>query len=315
MSAKPTDPAAASEPLVAPAYPDPIVDVLGRIKDQLGALSRAERKVATTVLADVPRAAEESIAKLALRAEVSEPTVTRFCRAIGCKGLREFKLKLAQSLVVGEIYLDAEGDPSPKEADLPAYWTPVLADAHGAVREVERQISPAAIEAAALAVAGARQVVTFGLGGSAAILAEEARFRLFRYGVNVSCCPEPYFMRMKAATLAPNDVVLAISGSGKTVELIEAVGLARDYGATTIAITPRATPLAEAVDHPLAVSVAETRDTLTPTSVRYAYLAVIDLLSAATGYTLGPRARESLRRIKYAALRHRAGNVLEPLGD
>ena len=315
MSAKPTDPAAESEPLAAPAYPDPTVDVLGRIKDQMGALSPAERKVGTTVLADVPRAAEESIAKLARRAEVSEPTVTRFCRAIGCKGLREFKLKLAQSLVVGEIYLDAEGEPSPMEEDLPAYWTPVLADAHGAVREVERQISPAAIEAAALAVAGARQVVTFGLGGSAAILAEEARFRLFRYGVNVSCCPEPYFMRMKSATLAPNDVVLAISGSGKTVELIEAVGLARDYGATTIAITPRGTPLAEAVDHSLAVSVAETRDTLTPTSVRYAYLAVIDLLSAATGYTLGPRARESLRRIKYAALRHRAGDVLEPLGD
>lgn len=294
---------------------DATFDILGRIKDQLGELSPAERKVGATVLADVSRAAEESIAKLARRAEVSEPTVTRFCRAIGCKGLREFKFKLAQSLVVGEIYLDAEGEPVAGDTDLPAYWNPVLTDAHGALREVERQISPGAIQAAADAVAQARQVVTFGLGGSAAILAEEARFRLFRYGVNVSCCPEAYFMRMKAATLAPKDVVLAISGSGKTVELIEAVGLARDYGATTIAIAPRATPLAEAVDLPLAVSVAETRDTLTPTSLRYAYLVVVDLLSAATGYAMGPQARESLRRIKYAALRHRAGNVMEPLGD
>lgn len=299
----------------APAESDGTFDVLGRIKDQLGALSPAERKVGATVLADVSRAAEESIAKLARRAEVSEPTVTRFCRAIGCNGLREFKFRLAQSLVVGEIYLDAEGVPVHDDADVPAFWTPVLTDAHNAVREVERQISPDAILVAAEAIANARQVVTFGLGGSAAILAEEARFRLFRYGVNISCCPEAYFMRMTAATLAPNDVVLAISGSGKTAELIEAVGLARDYGATTIAIAPKATPLAEAVDLPLAVSVAETRDTLTPTSLRYAYLVAIDLLSAATGYKMGPRARESLRRIKYAALRHRASNVLEPLGD
>ncbi|WP_233416817.1 MurR/RpiR family transcriptional regulator [Halovulum marinum] len=315
MSAPATDPEAANVRPPDAARRDRIFDVLGRIKDQLGSLSPAERKVGATVLADVPRAAEESIAKLARRAEVSEPTVTRFCRAIGCKGLREFKLKLAQSLVVGEIYLNAEAEPSPPDADIPGYWKPVLGDAHGALREVERQISPAAIRTAAQAIAGARQVVTFGLGGSAAILAEEARFRLFRYGVNVSCCPEAYFMRMKAATLGPEDVVIAFSGSGRTVELIEAVGLSRDYGATTIAVTATATPLAEAVDHPLTVSVAETRDTLTPTSVRYAYLAVTDLLSAATGYALGPKARESLRRIKYTALRHRAGDVLEPLGD
>ncbi|MBD3678533.1 MAG: MurR/RpiR family transcriptional regulator [Rhodobacteraceae bacterium] len=315
MSPKPTVQTAAPAPRKLPAQSDPIVDVLGRIKDHLGTLSPAERKVGATVLADVPRAAEESIGEIARRAEVSEPTVTRFCRAIGCKGVRELKLKLAQSLVVGDIYLAAEGEPGPADAKLPKYWNPVLADAHSALREVERQISPEMIQAAAQSVANARQVVTFGLGGSAAILAEEARFRLFRYGVNVSCCPEAYFMRMKAATLAPNDVVLAISGSGKTVELIEAVGLARDYGATTIAVAPRASPLAEAVDYPLAISVAETRDTLTPTAVRYAYLAVIDLISAATGYSLGPSARESLRRIKYAALRHRAGDVLEPLGD
>ena len=291
MSAPATDPEAANVRPPDAARRDRIFDVLGRIKDQLGSLSPAERKVGATVLADVPRAAEESIAKLARRAEVSEPTVTRFCRAIGCKGLREFKLKLAQSLVVGEIYLNAEAEPSPPDADIPGYWKPVLGDAHGALREVERQISPAAIRTAALAIAGARQVVTFGLGGSAAILAEEA------------------------PTLGPEDVVIAFSGSGRTVELIEAVGLSRDYGATTIAVTATATPLAEAVDHPLTVSVAETRDTLTPTSVRYAYLAVTDLLSAATGYALGPKARESLRRIKYTALRHRAGDVLEPLGD
>ncbi len=309
------EPARSVAPLQGARPHGQIIDILGRIKDQLNSLSPAERKVGAAVLTDVSRAVEDSIASLAQRAGVSEPSVTRFCRAIGCQGVRDFKLKLAQSLVVGELYLNADAAPTATDSDAPAYWNPILSDARGALREVERQLSPAAVQAAAEAVAGARQVVTFGLGGSAAILAEEAQYRLFRYGVNVACCPEAYFMRMTAATLGPEDVVLAISASGKTAELIEAVCLARGYGATTIAITAMASPLADAVDHPLTVAVAETQDTLTPTSVRFAYLAVIDLLSAATGYTLGPKARENLRRIKYVSLNHRSGNILEPLGD
>lgn len=295
--------------------PGQVFDVLGRLKDRLHKLSPAERKVGAAVLSDVRRAVDESIASLAQRAGVSEPSVTRFCRAIGCLGVRDFKVKLAQSLVVGELYLNADAAPEAPGTDAPPYWNPVLSDARGAIREVEMQLSPGAVQAAAEAVAQARQVVTFGLGGSAAILAEEAQFRLFRYGVNVACCPEAYFMRMTAATLGSDAVVIAISASGRTAELIEAVKLARGYGATTIAITATASPLAAAVDHPLCVTIAETQDTLTPTSARFAYLAVVDLLSAATGYALGPKARESLRRIKYTALTHRAGNVLEPLGD
>ncbi|MGQ7846399.1 MurR/RpiR family transcriptional regulator [Granulosicoccus sp. 3-233] len=292
-----------------------IIDILGRIKDQMALLSPAERKVGAAVLADVPRAVDDNIASLAQRAGVSEPSVTRFCRAIGCMGVRDFKLKLAQSLVVGESYLNPELPPRPADSELPAYWTPILSDARGALREVERQISPSSIQAAAEAVTSARRVFTFGLGGSATTLAEEAQYRLFRYGVNVSCCPEAYFMRMTAATMNQNDVVLAISLSGRTAELIEAVNLARGYGATTIAITATASPLAEAVDHPLTVAIAETHDTLTPTSVRFAYLAVMDLLSAATGYIMGPSAQENLRRIKYTLQNHRSGNLLEPLGD
>ncbi|MDF0601208.1 MurR/RpiR family transcriptional regulator [Psychromarinibacter sp. C21-152] len=290
-------------------------DIVALMKDRLHGFSPAERRVAAIVLSDVPRAVEENIASLAARAGVSEPSVTRFCRAIGCRGVRDFKLKLAQCLVVGEAYLNADAEPATPDADLPAYWTPIMTDAHGALREVERRITPEDIQPAAAALAGAQQVITVGLGGSAATLAEEAQFRLFRYGVRVSCCPESYILRMTAATLGPGDLVLAISASGKTEELIEAVGLARAYGAQTIAITALASPLADAVDHALCVAVPETQDTLTPTSLRFAYLAIIDLLSAATGYALGPKARENLRRIKYTALNHRAGEVQEPLGD
>lgn len=56
--------------------------------------------MADLVLGNVAFAVDASNAEIAKRAEVSEPTVTRFCRAIGCEGVRDFKLKLAQSALL-----------------------------------------------------------------------------------------------------------------------------------------------------------------------------------------------------------------------
>ncbi len=63
------------------------------------------------VLDDPEFATEAAIALLAARAAVSEPTVTRFCRTLGCAGLRDFKLRLAQSLATSGRYLSAAARP------------------------------------------------------------------------------------------------------------------------------------------------------------------------------------------------------------
>jgi DNA-binding MurR/RpiR family transcriptional regulator len=289
--------------------------VIARIKDGYPALRPAEQAVADTVLSAVQWAVEASNAEIAIRAGVSQPTVTRFCRAIGCDGVRDFKLQLARSLVVGDLYLSPEAAPPPSDTALPPFWSSILSEARAALREVERQLDPALLETAAIAVAGARQVVTLGMGGSSAALAEEAGHRLFRYGVTVTALTDPYRARMTVATLHPGDVLVAISATGRTPEVIEAAELARHYGATTVAITTPGSDLAQVADIALSVAVPEFPDTLTPSASRFAFLLVIDLMAAATGYRLGPVARENLRRIKFALLSRRPGAVLEPLGD
>ncbi|RUU53868.1 RpiR family transcriptional regulator, partial [Mesorhizobium sp. M2C.T.Ca.TU.009.01.2.1] len=89
-----------------------IPDIISQVKDSYAELRPAERRVADVVLDDVKYAVDASNAALAQRAGVSEPTVTRFCRAIGCDGVRDFKLKLAQSLVVGALYLATKPQPT-----------------------------------------------------------------------------------------------------------------------------------------------------------------------------------------------------------
>jgi len=296
------------------AYAKPIPDILSQIKDSYRELRPAERRVADVVLADVTFSVDASNAEIAKRADVSEPTVTRFCRAIGCDGVRDFKLKLAQSVVVGRLYLSPVEPPEPNENGSPL-WNVVFGEARNALSAVERSIDPKDILAAAEMVASAHQVVVFGLGGSSSALSQETQNRLFRYGVVVSAHSDPYVMKMIASTLKPHDLVIAISGTGRTQEVIEATALAKHYRAKAIAITVPDSELASVADLALTVDVPEYLDVLKPTASRYAFLAIIDLVSTAVGYRLEPDARETLRRIKYTVLNHRKGKVLEPLGD
>lgn len=294
-------------------HPKRIPDILSIIKDSYAELRPAERRVADVVLDEVSFAVDASNAEIAKRADVSEPTVTRFCRSIGCDGVRDFKLKLAQSVVVGRLYLvSGESEPTTDGSPL---WSVVFGEARKALAAAERSVDPLEIIKAAELVAGARQVLIFGLGGSSTALAQETQNRLFRYGVVAVTHDDPYMLKMTAATLGPNDLVIAISGTGRTREVNEVVELAKHYRAKAICITAPDSALAALADARLTVEVPEYADPLKPTASRYAFLAIIDLLSSAVGYQLDPSARETLRRIKYTMLSHRQGKVLEPLGD
>ena len=298
----------------APDRPERASDILGVVKDRYSALSPGERAVADVVLSDVQGAITASNGEIATRAGVSQPTVMRFCRSVGCEGVRDFKLQLARSLAVGEAFL-VQSAPQTGPGEAPPYWTSILGEAHGALHEVERQLSAAQVLTAADALAHAGRVATFGLGGSSGTLAEEAQVRLFRYGVPVQACREPHVARMTAATLKPGDVFLALSSTGRTPEVIDALSIAARYGAKTIAITRPDSDLAHAADIALTVRIGEYPDALTPSASRFAFLAILDVVAAATGYRLGPSARENLRRIKFNIMDARAGEKLEPLGD
>ena len=88
--------------------------------------------------------------------------------------MRDFKLKLAQSLVVGRLYF-APGDPIPPATDPSPLWSVVFGEARNALAAVERSIDPADILSAAELIAGAHQVLVFGLGGSSTALAQETQ--------------------------------------------------------------------------------------------------------------------------------------------
>jgi RpiR family carbohydrate utilization transcriptional regulator len=289
-------------------------DIISTIKQSAGSLRPSERRVAETVLADVNFAVHSSNSKLARRAGVSEPTVTRFSHAVGCAGVRALKVKLAQSLVVGRIYLEEPPHVGSRRAK-PTLWQTVFEQIHLAVNTAERQIHPEAIERAAAAIAGCRRLISFGVGGGATSAALEIKHRFFRLDVAVTNSSDAQLMLMIAATLGKDDVVLAISAGGKAAEVVRAVTVAKQYGARIVTITKPNSPLAKLADIAINLYVPEAPDALKPTASRYAFLAAIDLLAASTAYRRPRETQEYMRRIKYELVHVMGGDADGPLGD
>jgi DNA-binding MurR/RpiR family transcriptional regulator len=289
-------------------------DFISAIEQAVPSLRPAEQRVAGTVLADVGFAVHASSADLAARAGVSEPTVTRFSRAVGCKGLRELKVRLAQSMVVGRIYIEP---PPLVGTDLarPAMWRSVFVEIRKAITAVEEQLVREDVDRAAEAIAACSQLFAFGVGGGSTVVVSEVENRFFRLGVSVSHSSDPHLMRMRAATLGSTDVVIAVSTTGKAADVIEATTIAKRYGALTIAVTKPKSALAALADIALCIHVPEVADALKPTASRYALLTTIDLLAAATAHCRPREVQERMRRIKMELIRTTGGKADEPLGD
>ena len=175
--------------------------------------------------------------------------------------------------------------------------------AANAVREGLDQLDTAALGAAIDALAASRRIDIYGQGSGSAAIVEDAKLRLFRLGIPVAAFIDGHQQRMSAATLQPGDTVFAISNSGRSKSVIEAVEIARSFGAKTIALTRGGTPLAAVAEIVIAVTIPEVDDVLRPTPSRYAHLAIVDTIATGLAARLGARSREALRRVRYTLTR------------
>ena len=283
-----------------PTERPPAIDIVSRIQRIESELSPSERRVAVLVRRDYEAATRMTIADLSHKAKVSQPTVTRFCRSLGCSSFADFKIKLATTLTVAAAYLKSD---RVFDDDVGQLAQTIMMRAATAVRECLDQLDTQVIGQAIDALAECRRVDLYGQGGGSAAMVEDAKLRLFRLGLPVCAYIDGHQQRMSAATLRPGDAVFAISNSGRSKPVVEAVEIARSFGARTIAMTRPGTPLAKAADIVIAITIAEGDNVLVPTPSRYAHLAVIDTIAAGVAAKLGTKARESLRRVRYTLAR------------
>src|ERR671930_1925653 len=281
---------------------------LVRIRSLLPGLARAEQRVAKVVLDNPSTVARRSITEVADAAGTSETTVTRFCKAIGVGGYPELRIALAADTARTEARTDRDlgGEIAPDDDLATVVGKVTFADAR-AVEETAGQLDTAVLERVVDAIATAGRADIYGVAASA-FVAADLQQKLHRIGRVSFAWSDTHIMLTSAAVLGPGDVAVGISHTGATTDTVEALRVAREHGAVTVALTnfPRS-PITEVADHVLTTAARETTFRSGAMASRIAQLTVIDCLFIGVAQRHMDTASQALDATRDAVGGHRLG--------
>lgn len=292
------------------------VDIIARLQSRLALGRDAEKRLVEAILSDLQFATQAPIAQIAERASVSQPTFTRLARALGFPGTREMRVHLAQSLAIGGAYLrPTSGREEEAQPPFSQIIAKVSGGAHAALELMCVALAEVDLKDIGRSISKASQILIYGTGGSSSMAAVELQNRLFRLGLHASAHTDPQLQRMSASVLEPEAVVIGFSISGQARSVIDAVSIARQYGAHGIVVATPGSALAKAGSALLPLTFKEDGDLYKPSSTRYALLAAVDILAMATAEAIGPKVLEPLRRVRQSLASQDIKNPNLPIGD
>jgi len=204
-----------------------------RIRFLLPSLPKIEKKAALYMLENMEQIKEMTLAEYSEASGCSEASVLRFCRKLGVDGYAELK----------ELLLD--GDPNENEAIKYQEVHP-----EDTMYEILQKVFYCNIQtlkdtlalvsddydAALAAISNAKRICFFCIG-DAVVPCMLAQNKFMRLGMICTVDTDADMQLITAANLKPGDVAIAISYSGRTRSVVEAMKLAKKNGATTICIT------------------------------------------------------------------------------
>ena len=249
--------------------------LLDQVRRMRANLSRAELRVADLVIARPRNVLNDPVGEIAKAAEVSQPTVIRFCRSMGFQGLSDFKLRLASGLTGTVPVRHSQVKHGDSAAEISAK---VLNNTVSAILRFRDSLNVAAIERATELLRQARRIEFFGMGNSV-VVAQDGQHKFFRFRIPTAAFPDPYVQQMAATLLGPGDVVVAVSSAGRFPELLAAVDSAIAGGAQVIAITASQSPLAKRATVCIPVDHDEDSPNFIAMISRILHLLVIDILA------------------------------------
>ena len=249
--------------------------LMERVQHLQHELSPAEQRVATLVLEHPRKVLGEPITEIARLADVSQPTVIRFCRSLGFLGLADFKLKFASSLTGTIPVRHSQVRLSDSTHDLSAK---VIDNTVSAILKFRDQLDVQSIDRAIDLLRNANRVEFYALGNSR-VVALDGQHKFFRFRIPSSSYGDAHLFKLAAELLKPGDVVIAISTSGQLPELLAAVDAARAAGADVISITSSKSALAKKSTVCLAVDHSEDSTSFLSMISRILQLLLIDIMS------------------------------------
>lgn len=199
------------------------MDIIYEIKQKYSSFSQKEKNIADYILKHKDNIENISITNLSKVTGASTSTITRFSKKINCDSFVQMKIKLN---------IPFNNSPS-KENELFSavhnYYTEVI-------EKTNRLINKKLILKVVEEIKKAKKIYIYGVGSSG-LTALEFMQRLLRMGFNVSSITDSHMMIINSAIVAKEDLVIGISISGETKEIIDSLRISQKNGAHTIGVT------------------------------------------------------------------------------
>lgn len=253
-------------------------------------MGKAERRVADWLLSHPGEVLPYAIRELATACETSEATIVRFSRRLGFNGYQELKLSLASEAEKKIIAPNITADDTCFDV-----FEKICNDAYLSLERTKKTLSAEGMAAAADAIASASRVVLIGLGSSASV-AQDASDKLLRACCNSASYGDTHMQTVAVSRLVPGEVLIGISHSGSSKDIVDAMRIAKERGATTISITSKEkSPITRQSDIVLLTDTEEVRHSSLGLSAHLSRLLVLDALCYRVVYKNEEKVREVLR--------------------
>ena len=203
------------------------------LQQRQGQLTRSGHAVADYLLQHADEAQYLSISSLARECNVAEATVFRFCRALGFDGYHEMRIALAQANATGTMSSQRELQPG---ASTETLFEHASARLFTAINGTQNALSAEAVDEAARMLREAKQVFCFGQGGSM-LLANDICARFASLSTKFRTSGDSHLQLLTASLMNEADVVLFVSYSGATRDMMETLRTAKAAGAKIILLT------------------------------------------------------------------------------
>ncbi|WP_377887253.1 MurR/RpiR family transcriptional regulator [Alkalihalobacillus sp. R86527] len=270
---------------------------LPRIRSSYSQFSEKERQVADYILNHSSKIIHNTINQVAEDLGVADATVFRFCKRIGFKGFQAMKIALAAEIVnpIQDIHETISESDSRKDVA-----EKVLRSNIRTLEDTLHILDSSSIEDAVEALLNADQIEFYGNGGSG-IIAMDAQHKFIRTGLRTAAYSDAHLQIMSASQLTDSDLAILISHSGTNKDIMRVADIAKESGATTIAITNLATsPLSKKVDISLYTVSQETEFRSEALASRIAQLSLVDALYVNVMIARKDEAKDSLQRMREA---------------
>ncbi|EAX48892.1 transcriptional regulator, RpiR family [Thermosinus carboxydivorans Nor1] len=273
-------------------------NLFSHIRTKYHTLSPTQKQIADFVLKNSEEVMLLSISDFAERCNTSETTILRFLRKLGFDSYQVFRVRIAQDASnqpAQAIYEEIQANDS-----LEQIRQKVITSTVNSIQDLNNLISTETIERVCELMINADQILFFGVGASSAI-AMDAFHKFIRLGLKAAYLSDTHYMSIACNNTTCNSVVFAVSHSGESRDILDAVDLAKDNKANIIALTSYAhSSLAKRAQYSLLSSSNETKYRSDAMVSRILQLVIVDILYVTLVLKLGQSAVESVNRARLA---------------